>query len=367
MLRYTNTTVFNVGAQTIVNTVNCVGVMGAGLALEFQLRFPEMERDYVERCNQKKVEVGRPYLYKDYGAPWILNFPTKYHWKYPSKIEWVEQGLKYFANHYQRGGITSVAFPKLGCSNGGLEWNLVSLLMEKYLKDLNIDVFICKDTEKDASGIEGMMVHMLNDIANLSWSAELGLRSDIKRKITSALPFYRFRDLRKVEGIGKQTYKDVFGFLYSLAAHYNNKTISHQVKAGNLNLFEQTRESYDHSIESDVQSYVVASEEIEASSNSVSIQLEDIPEATISDNQTDGLPEYDDLFYIVLPSIEKALSVAQTKDEIAQGFDQPKKTIDNWLKKAEKLGKVKKISSRPVKYIATASAQAKQLECSFIG
>ena len=147
--------------KTIVNTVNCVGVMGAGLALEFQLRFPEMERDYVERCNQKRVEVGRPYLYKDYSDPWILNFPTKNHWKYPSKIEWIEQGLKYFSANYQRGGITSIAFPKLGCSNGGLEWEIVSPLMDKYLQDLGIDVFICEDTEKEASGTERVMVHML--------------------------------------------------------------------------------------------------------------------------------------------------------------------------------------------------------------
>lgn len=366
MLRYTDTTVFNVGAQTIVNTVNCVGVMGAGLALEFQLRFPKMERDYVERCSQKKVAVGRPYLYKDYGSPWILNFPTKYHWKHPSKIEWVEQGLKYFVDHYQRGGITSVAFPKLGCSNGGLEWNIVSPLMEKYLKDLDIDVFICEDTEKVASGIEGMMVHMLNDIENLSWSSELSLRSDIKRKIISALPVHRFRDLRKVEGIGKQTYKDVFSFLYSSADHCNEKTLSHQIGVENLNLFEKIRDSDDHSTESAIQSHVVALEEIEDSSNSASMQLEKSSEVSTSESQISGLPEYDDLFYVVLPSIEKALSIAQTKDEIVKGFDQPKKTIDNWLKKAEELGKVKKLSGRPVRYIATVSAQVKQLECGFI-
>ncbi len=64
MLRYTKTTVFNVDVQTIVNTINCVGVMGAGLALEFRLRFPEMEQDYVKRCHLEQVKLGKPYLYR---------------------------------------------------------------------------------------------------------------------------------------------------------------------------------------------------------------------------------------------------------------------------------------------------------------
>lgn len=365
MLRYTDTTVFNVGAQTIVNTVNCVGVMGTGLALEFQLRFPEMEKDYVERCNQKKVEIGRPYLYKDYDDPWILNFPTKYHWKYPSKIEWVEQGLKYFADNYQRGGITSVAFPKLGCSNGGLEWSLVSPLMEKYLQDLDIDIFICEDTERDASGTEGAMVHMLNNIEDLSWSSELGIRSDIKRKIVSALPLRRFRDLRKVEGIGKQTYKDVFSFLYSSANRLSTENQTSEVEVENLSLFEESKDSFIQPTEQSLQSVVDIPEKMKGSSNSKGMQIDEVPPVSGSERQPDSLPEYDDLFYVVLPSIEKALSVAQTKDEIAKGFNHPKKVVDDWLKEAEKIGKVKKLPGRPVKYIATSAAQTEQLECSF--
>lgn len=365
MLRYTDTTVFNVGAQTIVNTVNCVGVMGTGLALEFQLRFPEMEKDYVERCSQKKVEVGRPYLYKEYDDPWILNFPTKYHWKYPSKIEWVEQGLKYFAVNYQRGGITSAAFPKLGCSNGGLDWSLVSPLMEKYLQDLNIDIFICEDTECKASGKEGMMVHMLNNIEDFSWSSELGIRSDLKRKIVSALPLHRFRDLRKVEGIGKQTYKEVFSLLYSSANRLSPENLMSKVEVKNLSLFEESKVSDIQPTEPTIQFSVDTSEETKDSSNFASPQIDEVPHVSQSELQSDRLPEYDDLFYVVLPSIEKALSIAQTKDEIVKGFKHPKKVVDDWLKEAEKLGKVKKIPGRPVKYIATSAVRTEQLECSF--
>ena len=369
MIRYTDTTVFNVDAQTIVNTVNCVGVMGAGLALEFQLRFPEMERDYVERCKAKKVEVGRPYLYKGYDSPWILNFPTKNHWKYPSKIEWIEQGLKYFAANYQKGGITSAAFPRLGCSRGGLEWNEVSPLMEKYLQELDIDIFICEDTEREASGTEAIMVQMLNNIESLSWCGELGIRSDIKRKIASATPIYRFRDLSKLEGIGKQTYNDVFRFLYSLANQTDNQDFVQKPELVNLDLFTQTNEYLNQSTENILQinqplqieeeKLDISLEIIDSATDQISSEIQSLE--TIETNLSQ--PQYDNLFYVVLPSLEKALTVPQTTDEIAEGFNHPKKIVSNWLKEAEKLGKIKKIKSRPTKYIATSSVPVKQLEC----
>jgi O-acetyl-ADP-ribose deacetylase (regulator of RNase III) len=369
MLRYTDTTVFNVDAQTIVNTVNCVGVMGAGLALEFQLRFPEMEKDYVDRCKDQKVEIGRPYLYKQYGNPWILNFPTKNHWKYPSKIEWIEKGLKYFAANYQKGGITSVAFPKLGCSRGGLEWNEVSPLMEKYLQELDIDIFICEDTEREASGTEAIMVQMLNNIESLSWCGELGIRSDIKRKIASATPIYRFRDLSKLEGIGKQTYNDVFRFLYSLANQADDQDFVQKPESVNLDLFAQANEYLNQSTENILQvNQPVKSEEekidipleiIDSATDQISIKIQSLE--TVETNLSQ--PQYDNLFYVVLPSLEKALTVPQTPDEIAEGFNHPKKIVSSWLKEAEKLGKIKKIKSRPTKYIATSSVPVKQLEC----
>jgi O-acetyl-ADP-ribose deacetylase (regulator of RNase III) len=217
MLKYTDTTVFNVGAQTIVNTVNCVGVMGAGLALECQLRFPEMFQDYVERCKSKSVKIGKPYLYRSYGSPWIMNFPTKNHWKYPSKIEWIEQGLDYFAKNYERGCIQSIAFPKLGCDKGGLNWRDVQTIMENYLQNLNIDIYICLDRESEATGIEGVMTELLNNKQNTLWAYKLGIKNDISRKISESLPIKRFRDLSKIEGVGKQTYRDIFKFLYSVA------------------------------------------------------------------------------------------------------------------------------------------------------
>lgn len=217
MLKYTDTTVFNVEAQTIVNTVNCVGVMGAGLALEFKLRYPEMYEDYVNRCKQKQVKVDRPCLYRGYESPWILNFATKHHWKYPSKLEWIEQGLTYFVNNHERAGIHSIAFPKLGCDKGGLNWDDVRDVMEKYLSDVNINVYICLDRESHANGIEGLMVEMLNDQKNQFWISRLKIRSNIADKINSRLPIKRFRHLQKIPGVGKKTYEKIFQLLYSKA------------------------------------------------------------------------------------------------------------------------------------------------------
>lgn len=95
-------------AQVITNTVNCVGAMGAGIALEFKKQFPKMYEDYQNRCEKNEVVIGRPYLWTD-GESQILNFPTKLHWKNPSQISYIEDGLKYLAENYDGLGISSIA------------------------------------------------------------------------------------------------------------------------------------------------------------------------------------------------------------------------------------------------------------------
>ena len=84
---------FDSDAQTLVNTVNCVGVMGKGVALEFKNRFPDMHEDYVARCNAGQVRLGRPYLYRSLVPPWVLNFPTKDHWRSVSRLQDIQEGL----------------------------------------------------------------------------------------------------------------------------------------------------------------------------------------------------------------------------------------------------------------------------------
>ncbi|HYA40163.1 MAG TPA: macro domain-containing protein [Syntrophobacteraceae bacterium] len=127
-------------AQTLINTVNCVGIMGKGIALEFKEQFPDMFNDYVARCNRKEVGLGKPYLYKRLTPPWILNFPTKGHWRSVSRIEDIVKGLKYLLQHYKEWGITSLAVPPLGCGQGQLEWRIVGPTLYRYLNQLEIPV-----------------------------------------------------------------------------------------------------------------------------------------------------------------------------------------------------------------------------------
>ena len=127
-------------AQTLINTVNCVGIMGKGIAQEFKNRFPEMFDDYAERCERKEVKPGVPYLYKTLLPPQIINFPTKDHWKSVSRIADIERGLQLLLSGYKEWGITSLAIPPLGCGNGQLEWSAVGPLIYKYASQMDIPV-----------------------------------------------------------------------------------------------------------------------------------------------------------------------------------------------------------------------------------
>ena len=140
-IKYRKGDIFESETQVIVNTVNCQGVMGKGLALAFKERYPAMFAVYKEECKTGKLRIGRPSLYKD-STPWILNFPTKDKWKANSRLEYLDKGLKYFVTNYKKAGIKSIAFPKLGAQNGKLEWDDVGPLMAKYLSTLDIEVYI---------------------------------------------------------------------------------------------------------------------------------------------------------------------------------------------------------------------------------
>ena len=93
--------VFNTDADAIVNTINCVGFMGKGLALEFSLRYPKLLVDYKEKCSKKEINIGKLYYYKEDNIL-IINFPTKKDYKFPSKLEWIEKGLLEFVNTYKK-------------------------------------------------------------------------------------------------------------------------------------------------------------------------------------------------------------------------------------------------------------------------
>lgn len=142
MITFVRGNLFSSPAQVLTNTVNCVGVMGKGVALEFKTKFPDLFIDYAKRCQNGDVRPGLPYLW-DNGRTQVLNFPTKRDWREPSRLEDIEAGLKYLATHYQEMEIQSIAMPALGCGNGGLKWEAVRPLIEKYLAPIrDLEVFV---------------------------------------------------------------------------------------------------------------------------------------------------------------------------------------------------------------------------------
>ena len=141
--------IFNSKAMAVVNTVNCVGAMGKGIALDFKLRYPEMFKEYQRICFQHLLKPGQILPYKK-SRPIILNFAIKDDWKDPSRVEWIEETLQKFVNNYKALNITSVAFPWMGAMNGGLPIETIKCLTRKYLsdlKDIDIEVY---DFDPDA-------------------------------------------------------------------------------------------------------------------------------------------------------------------------------------------------------------------------
>lgn len=142
MIIYTDSDLFESPAKVLVNTVNTRGVMGKGIALRFKQIYPEMFKQYREHCEHRRLKIGMLFLYKT-PHKWILNFPTKEHWRNPSRPEYIEAGLKKFRASCPRIGAASYAFPMLGCGNGELNFDeQVQPLMERYLSNLSVSTGI---------------------------------------------------------------------------------------------------------------------------------------------------------------------------------------------------------------------------------
>lgn len=142
MITYLSGDLFQSPAKVLVNTVNTVGVMGKGIALKFKRIYPEMFEVYRNHCERGNLQIGQLLLYKTPNK-WILNFPTKKHWRNPSRVEYIEAGLEKFRARYSEMGMTSISFPELGCGNGELDFeSQVKPLMEGYLGSLSIPTFI---------------------------------------------------------------------------------------------------------------------------------------------------------------------------------------------------------------------------------
>jgi O-acetyl-ADP-ribose deacetylase (regulator of RNase III) len=126
-------------AEALVNTVNCVGIMGKGIALQFKQAFPENFKAYAQACRKGEVRPGKMFVFETgriYNPRYLINFPTKRHWKGKAKIQDVRAGLQALVQEIKRLGIKSIAVPPLGCGNGGLEWSAIRPLIEQALSEV---------------------------------------------------------------------------------------------------------------------------------------------------------------------------------------------------------------------------------------
>lgn len=136
-----NGDIFTSSCDFLINPVNTVGVMGKGLALEFKKRFPKNFQTYRKCCKDGSFVVGKLLVVPE-NEKAIINFPTKVHWKDNSKIDYIELGLKKLKVAVQRYNIKSIAFPKIGCGLGNLDWNDVFPLIENFSNAINQDILI---------------------------------------------------------------------------------------------------------------------------------------------------------------------------------------------------------------------------------
>jgi len=186
MIHYIKGNLFTSNAKVLVNTVNTVGVMGKGIAANFKKIYPLMFEEYKQQCDNGSLDIGQLSLYKT-SNKWILNFPTKKHWRSPSTVEYIEKGLQKLVEQATKLQLTDIAMPKLGCGNGGLDWETqVKPMVEKYLKKAPINVSIY-DFDKDI-----VPEHLkVKDIEN--W-----LKSD-PETLTFSLFFEDLKDIYKVD------------------------------------------------------------------------------------------------------------------------------------------------------------------------
>jgi O-acetyl-ADP-ribose deacetylase (regulator of RNase III) len=165
MIRFTQGNLLDADVEALVNTVNTVGVMGKGIALMFKERFPDNFRAYEAASKRDEVHVGHMFVTASTelsGPRWIINFPTKKHWRHPSKLEWIAQGLVDLRAVIEAKQIRSIAIPPLGTGNGGLDWARVRSLLEESLGDLaDVQVVIYEPTPRYQNVAKGRGVEKL--------------------------------------------------------------------------------------------------------------------------------------------------------------------------------------------------------------
>ena len=206
--------IFTTNCQTIVNTVNCVGVMGAGIALECRLRYPDMFKRYEQLCAEKKIDIGLLWIYKSTDK-WILNFPTKKDWKYPSKKQYLTTGLDKFVNTYKERGIESIAFPLLGADRGGIPQEESLAIMLEYLDgvDIHVEIYRYDRLAKDDLYEKTKGILLSRSVEEIS--SQTGIGKNYISKLVEAMKrpdIVQLNQLASVKGIGIKTLERIFMF-----------------------------------------------------------------------------------------------------------------------------------------------------------
>ena len=155
MIKFTRGDMFKIDTDIRVNTVNCVGVMGAGVALTFKNKYPSMFKDYQKECKKGNLNPGKIYIWTDLSGECIINFPTKKHWRKPSEYEYIEAGLSDLHKYLLNKGRIRVAIPALGCDRGGLDWARVKEKIEKHLGGLDATIYVFEPMDHKAETVYG--------------------------------------------------------------------------------------------------------------------------------------------------------------------------------------------------------------------
>ncbi len=150
MIRYTKGDIFDSETEAIINTVNTVGVMGKGIALQFKQRFPYNFEVYKKACDNNDIGIGKLLVTESDSlfTKYIINFPTKKHWKNPSQYHYIEEGLEDLIKQLKEKKIKSVAIPPLGAGNGRLKWENVKMIIEKYLAHIDDIEFVIYEPQE---------------------------------------------------------------------------------------------------------------------------------------------------------------------------------------------------------------------------
>lgn len=144
MIEFTKGNILKSDTEALVNTVNTVGIMGKGIALAFKNAFPVVWKEYKKAVDEKSFEIGKVQIVRTnmLFPKYVINFPSKKHWRYPSKIEYIEKGLQHLLEIIVQNDIKSISIPPLGCGNGKLKWQTVKSLLLQYLSKLPQEIKI---------------------------------------------------------------------------------------------------------------------------------------------------------------------------------------------------------------------------------